>query len=327
MMSQRVRVPINTGTYIRVLDPIRDMHAVLNLIEVGFRGELDPQGWKMLEQMRRVYSPGHVTRSLYASPTDTTGFVWEQDGRVVGNLSLRHASPRSARGRLIGNVVVHPEYQGQGIGRGLMERAIATARDQGASWVGLEVRADNAVAHTLYEHLGFQVAGHTEHLIRPAGLPWPDGPHPDSRWRRATSGDNVHWKRLAILTYTTDQRLILEIRNDIYEYGGLERRLNLWFNRKHEKAWVHRNGADDIDLTAHVEIEKRYRFHTWDMLMHPEAQAAAARELIARCLSGTRTYPTWPVITIVPDKGPLVESLRAIDFRRHRTLQQMILEF
>ena len=327
MMSQGVRISIDTGTHIRPLDPVHDMPEVLNLVELGFQTELDPQGWKMLKQMRQVYSPGNVAHSLVGPVTDTTGFVWEEDGHIVGNLSLRHAAPRSARGRLIGNVVVHPEYQGQGIGRALMEKAIARAREHDANWVGLEVRADNAVAHTLYEHLGFRVVGTTEHLIRPAGLQWPDYAPPDRRWRAATPRDNVHWKRLANLSYTYNQRLILEIRNDIYEYGGLERRLNLWFCRKQEKAWVHDDGGGTVDLTAHIEIEKRYRFHTWDMLMHPDLGAAAAGALIARCLAGTRSFPTWPVIALIPDQDALVSALLAIGFQPHRTLQQMILEF
>jgi predicted N-acetyltransferase YhbS len=327
MMSEGARISVSTSTHIRQLEPVHDMPEVLNLIERGFQTELDPQGWKMLKQMRQIYSPGNVGQSIVGPATDTTGFVWEEDGRVVGNLSLRHASPRSTRGRLIGNVVVHPEYQGQGIGRALMEKAIASARQQGASWIGLEVRADNAVAHTLYEHLGFRVAGNTEHLIRPTGVAWPVYAEPDRKWRRATTRDNIHWKRLATLSYSYNQRLILEIRSDIYEYGSLERRLNLWFSRKHEKAWVHDAGTNNIDLAAHIEIEKRYQFHTWDMLMHPDLGADAARETLARCLTGSRAFPTWPVIAIVPDQDALVSALRALDFQPHRTLQQMILEF
>jgi GNAT superfamily N-acetyltransferase len=327
MTSQGISIPINTDIHIRRLDPVHDMPEVLNLIELGFQTELDPQGWKMLKQMRQVYKSGKVAQSLYGPTTDTTGFVWEQDGHIVGNLSLRHASPRGSHGRLVGNVVVHPEYQGQGIGRALMEKAIASARDQGASWVGLEVRANNAVAHKLYEHLGFRVTGTTEHLIRPSGLRWPDSAPPDRKWRRATSGHSEDWKRLATLNFTNHQRLILEIRESIYEYGGLERRLNLWFSRKHEKAWIHDDGTGSVDLAAHIEVEKRYRFHTWDMLMDPDSGPPAARELVTRCLAGTRGFPAWPVIAIVPDHDVLVAALRHVGFQPHRALQQMILEF
>ena len=326
MMSHGVHSPLNRYTHLRPLDPIQDMPEVLTLIELGFQAELDPQGWKMLRQMRQIYRSGKMAQTIYG-PTDTAGFVWEQDGHIVGNLSLRRAAPRTTQGRLIGNVVVHPEYQGQGIGRALMEKAIASARAQGARWVGLEVRANNVVAHTLYEHLGFVVAGTTKHLIRPAGLNWPEYTQPNGRWRRASSSDSAHWQKLAALSFSYTQRLILEIRNDIYEYGGLERRLNLWFSRKQEKAWVHDDGSGNADLAAHVEIEKRYRFHTWDMLMHPNLGAPAARELVAQCLKGSRGFPTWPVIAIVPNQDPLLEALHDAGLQPHRTLQQMILEF
>jgi predicted N-acetyltransferase YhbS len=326
-MAQGFRIPMHRDSHLRPLDPVHDMPEVLVLIELGFQAELDPQGWKMLRQMRQIYSSGRVTQTLYGPTADTAGFVWEQDGHIVGNLSLRRAAPRSSQGRLIGNVVVHPEYQGQGIGRALMEEAIASARAQGARWVGLEVRADNVVAHTLYEHLGFRVAGTTKHLIRPTGLRWPDYMQPNGRWRRATSSDSVSWQKLATLSFTPTQRLILEIRNDIYEYGGLERQLNLWFSRKQEKAWVHDDGSGHTDLAAHIEIEKRYRFHTWDVLMHPVSGASSARELVAQCLKGSRGFPTWPIIAIVPDQEALLEALHAAGFQLHRTLQQMILEF
>ena len=111
-------------SHIMPVNPAQDMPAVLDLIELGFKDELDPQGWKMLHQMRRIYRPGLLSYVLPATPLNTSGFIWVEDGQIVGNLSLRHAMPRSTQGRMIGNVVVHPDYRGQGIGRALMEEAI-----------------------------------------------------------------------------------------------------------------------------------------------------------------------------------------------------------
>src|SRR5690554_2076858 len=101
----------NVTDHIRALDPSHDMPTVLNLIEMGFSEELDPKGWKMLRQMRRMYQPGCLAQAIYPPDSGTRGFVWVEDGRVVGNLSLRHAQPRSNQGQLIGNVVVHPDYR------------------------------------------------------------------------------------------------------------------------------------------------------------------------------------------------------------------------
>lgn len=326
MTSQGVRIKIDTESHIRPLNPGRDMPAVLDLIELGFQKELDPQGWKMLKQMRRLYQPGHPAQALYGAGSDTAGFVWIESDRIVGNLSLRHAQPSRTQGRLIGNVVVHPDHRGRGIGRALMERALEAARSNHARWVGLEVRADNAVACTLYRHLGFRVVGITRHFVRPKALPWPRYPAPDRKWRRAGKRDSARWKQLATLIHPYDQRLVLEVRAGVYEFGGLEKWLNLWLSRRQEKAWIYPTDAGNVAMATHLETEMRYHFHSWEVLMHPELGEEGVRELIARCVADTRRYPPWPTITIVPDQPPLIDGLTEIGFRLHRTLQQMILD-
>ncbi len=303
------------------------MPQVLDLIEIGFRDELDPQGWKMLRQMRQLYQPNGLARVVYNAALETTGFVWEEDGRIVGNLSLRHAQPRSSRGRLIGNVVVHPNYRHRGIGRALMESAIAAASNEYASWVGLEVRADNEIAGQLYRHLGFHAVGTTKHMLRPKGLPWPENPGPDGAWRRSKSHDALSWQHLATLVHDRDQRLVLEIRADLYRFGGLDSWINRWLSRQREGAWVHSDNEGHIDLAAHVQTDRKFRFHVWDVLMHPALGEPGAQELLAQALSATRQAGHWPIVTIVADQPDLVRALEGIGFEQHRTLQQMILAY
>ena len=57
------------------------------------------------------------------------------------------------------NVCVHPECQGNGFGRIMVEHLIFRARDREASTIFLEVRPSNVVAHKLYERLGFNQVG------------------------------------------------------------------------------------------------------------------------------------------------------------------------
>ena len=57
------------------------------------------------------------------------------------------------------NVAVHPSYQGQGIGRILVEAALEEFRKRGASFVNLEVRPSNAAAISLYIRCGFITDG------------------------------------------------------------------------------------------------------------------------------------------------------------------------
>ena len=226
------------------------MLAVLDLVEIGFGNELDPQGWKMLRQMRQIYQPNPLARTLYGTVSDTDGFVCQKGGAIVANLSLRHAYPRSGHGRLIGNVVVHPDHRGLGIGRALMEQALQAARQEQAKWIGLEVRADNPVACQLYQHMGFHVVGSTEHMLRPKGLDWPSWATPDRTWHRYGSQDTNRWKQLASQVHDRDQQLVLEIRRDPFNYRGIERWLDRVFSRQVEGAWVHPSLRDEIDLAA-----------------------------------------------------------------------------
>lgn len=57
------------------------------------------------------------------------------------------------------NVATHPDHRRQGIGRRLMQEAIAQARTHGARLATLEVRRSNFGAITLYRELGFRPVG------------------------------------------------------------------------------------------------------------------------------------------------------------------------
>jgi len=59
----------------------------------------------------------------------------------------------------ITNVAVFPEYRRQGVGRALLERVFSLARDEGLSFVSLEVRVSNSDAISLYKSLGFLEEG------------------------------------------------------------------------------------------------------------------------------------------------------------------------
>ena len=86
------------------------------------------------------------------------GFVWLEGGRAVGTASVRRVRPYN-HGWLVSNVTVHPNWQGRGIGRALLEASLDFAQDHGGSWVVLQVRNDNTVARQLYESLGFHSIG------------------------------------------------------------------------------------------------------------------------------------------------------------------------
>ncbi len=56
----------------------------------------------------------------------------------------------------ISDLVVHPDHEGQGVGRALMQAADAWAQDSGFPVLTLYVFANNARARQLYEKVGFR---------------------------------------------------------------------------------------------------------------------------------------------------------------------------
>jgi len=78
-------------------------------------------------------------------------FVAATEGTVVGYVCLQSLFEEAQ----ILDIAVDPRQRGKGIARLLMAHAFAAAREQGAEFMALEVRASNTPAITLYERLGF----------------------------------------------------------------------------------------------------------------------------------------------------------------------------
>ncbi len=144
----------------RPFDPRRDLLGVADLIELCFAGTMDEDGQRYLEQMRSAaHDPAYLRWAGLASDLSgvpMTGFVWEQDGRLVGNLTLIPYHIQGRRQYLIANVAVHPDYRRRGIARALTVKGIEFARQRSMPSVWLHVREDNPNAIQLYLSLGFE---------------------------------------------------------------------------------------------------------------------------------------------------------------------------
>ncbi len=160
MSSITIPVKVNDHPSIRPLNVLRDLPAVADLIELCFSSTMDNDGQRYLSDMRRAsHDDSFLSWASHMSETASlpmAGFVWEQDGRIVGNSSLIPFRDHGKRVYLIANVATHPDYRRRGIGRALTERSMNQARDTNASAVWLHVREDNPGAIKLYEQLGFR---------------------------------------------------------------------------------------------------------------------------------------------------------------------------
>lgn len=138
-----------------------DLAPLADLIEVAFASSMDSSGRSALREMRMMarLSFGMLPLARFNDLTVgiSLGFVWEEDGKLVGNVSVYPAKlPRSvAPSWIIANVGVHPLYQRRGIARRLMLRAMEMIRDKGGAQALLQVDDHNIGALELYRGLGF----------------------------------------------------------------------------------------------------------------------------------------------------------------------------
>ncbi len=84
-----------------------------------------------------------------------SGWVLEAAGAIIGYGVL---SVGAGEAHIL-NLSVHPDYQGQGLGRRMLRHLLLAAHGHGADTAFLEVRPSNKRAVRLYETMGFNQVG------------------------------------------------------------------------------------------------------------------------------------------------------------------------
>jgi ribosomal protein S18 acetylase RimI-like enzyme len=149
-----------TTTHVRPLDVRRDLLAVADLIDICFASTMDAEGREYIQHIRRVATDPAYMRWMPGAGEKISvpmhGYVWVEDGRLVGNLTLIPFYRQHRWLYMIANVAVHPDFRQRGIGRILTEKALQHIQEHGAASAWLQVRDDNRVAYNLYVKIGFQ---------------------------------------------------------------------------------------------------------------------------------------------------------------------------
>lgn len=317
-------VPSFAKGHLRRLDVLRDLEAVADLVETCFADTLDPDGRRYLQQMRDTAKRSHLLRWTSTineySAMPMTGYVWENEGRIIGNLSLIPFSSRGQRCYLIANVAVNPAHRDRGIARALTIAALEHARNHRIDAAWLQVRQDNPAAIHIYKSLGFRERerrtswrsfGNANDLEMPAGYA-------------------VRSRRIS------DWRMQRRWLNEIYppEYSwhlSLDRtalRPDLWgmlyrfFSFKYPHHWVvQRDGSLQAVLT--YLQSGTYGENLW-LAVHPEANGKAIRALLVQ--SRKEINRRGPLTLNYP-AGWEEEEIKAAGFYEQQTLIWMSFRF
>ena len=123
-----------------------DAEAVGRLLD-DFNREFDeptPGAEALAERVHVLLAHGDTVVLLSGEPPD-----------ALAVLRLRPAIWADALECYLAELYVVPAHRGQGLGRALMEEAMAAARAEGATHMDLGTGEDDLAARALYESLGF----------------------------------------------------------------------------------------------------------------------------------------------------------------------------
>ncbi|HOE35188.1 MAG: GNAT family N-acetyltransferase [Chloroflexi bacterium] len=148
--------PPDSYFHIRRLNPRRDLNAVADLVEAAFELKNDPEGAWVLRQMRAYARRAQSYPDIITLSGAPEGFVWEENGKIVGNISIVSYPRPEARIVLIANVAVASEYRRRGIASALTRHALRYISQWPRAEVWLQVRSENQAAIQMYHQLGFE---------------------------------------------------------------------------------------------------------------------------------------------------------------------------
>jgi len=111
----------------------------------------------LIPQLSRSSAPPDqaTLQHIADSEASTLLIALNEDGTILGSMTLAMFDIPTGRRAWIEDVVVDEQARGQGVGRILNERALEIARDAGAKTVDLTSRPSREAANRLYQRIGF----------------------------------------------------------------------------------------------------------------------------------------------------------------------------
>lgn len=309
----------------------RDLSAIADLVEQCFEDVLDQSGRAAIREMKALGNLGPLLTPL--SLLDqigwglAMGFVWREDGRLVGNVSLyrggRH--PRLGPGWLIANVAVHPDVRRRGIALALMNAALERIEALGGRWTALQVDSHNDAAYRLYDGMGFETF-ETLSQWETSGLFPRALPEPDPRWQ-IRPRRSMEVRREAGFIFDRARRGGMAWTRPI-EASDLRGSTGFWqIETPTKEYWVQTHRQDPGLWLGTLWLEQGWRRSQASLFLDPLMEDPAGRQALLLQLLSRPALQHRPLRIETQAGDSAVEDLLGeMGFQRTRSLIQMRLE-
>jgi predicted N-acetyltransferase YhbS len=305
---------------LRPVNPRSDMAQVADLIGLAFRGELDAGGLQMIREMRAFGRAGwlgyQLSRLMLPPAARPHGFVWQEQGHIVGNASLLAVEGYPQRW-VLANVAVHPEWRRRGIARMLVVASLAEAARLGAHRLILQVGQSKREVQALYANLGFVTTSARTLWTRPARLPAPLGVAQDGPQPRLPAEWEEQWTFLKLLH---PEGLIWPFppEDDLFRPTGM----SAFLGAGRVRHWLWRQEGE---IVASLTAQARAALQEWRLILGcaPAMRGKLEAAMLAHALA---ELPSDLPASLEYPSGPPDAALEALGFRAGRALTWMALE-
>lgn len=112
---------------------------------------------------QKRYPPEETDFTPYLTDPDKTAFFADYEGKLAGQIILWKYWNGYA---YVEDIAVDVAFRGRGVGRALMDRAVAWARERALPGLMLETQNVNVAACRFYARYGFTLGGFDRYLYR-----------------------------------------------------------------------------------------------------------------------------------------------------------------
>ncbi len=137
-----------------------DAAAVVALVNSGYRGEGSKRGWTTeADLLGGQRTDADKVREMVLAKGSRVELAFAADGALLGCVHLKREDDGSC---YLGMLTVDPARQGGGLGKSLLERSEAVAREWGCRRMRMTVISVRGELIAFYERRGYAKTGKTE---------------------------------------------------------------------------------------------------------------------------------------------------------------------